>query len=172
LSDQPINDIHFAKNGDAYSSVAGTLKIGGTMFRKNGSSLWSKQLQGLGTDIWAMYSIQDFAELSTGKVFMVQFLDERIYWADTSAFSSVFEPVTKDHNTITVYPNPTTRGGRVSLQTMGNYVRPQRLYLSDIHGKIVSTHTMTTENMDIEEPNEPGTYILWNNNTSKKLICK
>jgi hypothetical protein len=47
-NDFMLNNIHFAKNGDWYSSVSGSPLTGGTYFSENEGLTWDQHLEGLG----------------------------------------------------------------------------------------------------------------------------
>ena len=85
--DRSLNDIFEARNGDCYSSFSNTINVGGTYFKKVGSS-WNRTDRGLGLAVNSMRTDQYFVENMEGKVFMIQEYDERIYWADTSRITS------------------------------------------------------------------------------------
>lgn len=104
--DKQIGPIHFARNGDRYSSFAGSMNVGGTVFSKTGNG-WHRHDEGLGLDITGMRNIQQFVETSTGKIFMVQYADERIYVTDTSrVIPTEVIDIHKPLSDCKVYPNP------------------------------------------------------------------
>lgn len=151
--DRLLNGIHFSLNGDYYSSVTGTANFGGTFFSKNQGQVWTQQLQGLGYDISGLYGRQTFAEKSSGKVFMVQYLDERIYWADTSrtitgADDLFQEPI------IQLYPNPVS--DKLWIETSGYEPVSAAIYSSQ--GQKLSEQPF--KNPIAVEPLPAGVYVI------------
>lgn len=58
--DRIKNNIHFARNGDRYSSANGSTVTGGTFFSKAKASNWQKIDYGLGLDIFGERNVQFF----------------------------------------------------------------------------------------------------------------
>ncbi|MBS1904684.1 MAG: hypothetical protein JSS75_13335 [Bacteroidetes bacterium] len=111
--DAQLNNIHFARNGDRYSSRTGTATFGATYFMRHGA-WWQSTDRGLGLDATGMRSEQTFYETSTGKIYMIQAYDERLYWADTSTLAV-------DRNSqkllkVSIYPNPVQHGEQVRIE--------------------------------------------------------
>ncbi|MBS1976236.1 MAG: hypothetical protein JST46_02625 [Bacteroidetes bacterium] len=77
--DVKLNPIHFASNGDWYASVGSTLLMGGTYFSNDQGKSWVRQTAGLGIAASSQYERQFYYEDSFGRIFMSQFLDERVY---------------------------------------------------------------------------------------------
>lgn len=112
--DRPLNDIHFSRRGDWYSSTSGTIVTGLTYFSQDQGSHWQAFDYGLGLDINGLRNIQSFAELGDGIIFMVQLQDERVYWTDTSVVSSV--PISDSESTkLSVFPSLAKRGQRLTI---------------------------------------------------------
>ncbi len=88
--DPNLNHIHFSKNGEWYSSVTNTPALGGTYISSDNGITWLKYSKGTGTSLTTIFEAQSFFEDSYGRVFMSQFLDERIY----STTLSMIDPVT------------------------------------------------------------------------------
>ncbi|NOS56074.1 MAG: hypothetical protein HOP37_07440 [Cyclobacteriaceae bacterium] len=88
--DQILNEIHFAKNGDWYSSITSTLSQGGSFFSSNRGVTWSKNNQGVGISLTTQFERMFHYETSYGKMFMTQLLDSRVYWTT----QSVIDPIT------------------------------------------------------------------------------
>lgn len=158
-SDRLLNGIHFAKNGDFYSSISGSLNVGGTYFSKDGGMNWNQQKQGLGLDVFGEFNAQSFVEKSSGKVFMVQYFDERIYWADTSRVTSVGEPLPVKAVQYAVQPNPAGANETVKLvfkDTWGN----KSVAIMDTNGKIVSGYDTQEPELEFDPLLLPGIYLL------------
>jgi hypothetical protein len=85
-----LNEIHFAKNGDWYSSITSTLSQGGSLFSSNRGVTWSKNNQGVGISLTTQFERMFHYETSRGKMFMTQLLDSRVYWTTRS----VIDPIT------------------------------------------------------------------------------
>lgn len=117
--DTNLFDIYYAKNGDRYSSCEGTMNSGATYYQKNGSRRWTKVDYGLGLTMSGRRDIQFFAENPEGKIFMVQLLDERVYWTDASLLTSA-DPAPGLLNQLKLYPNPVISGEYLSIQGFEN----------------------------------------------------
>jgi hypothetical protein len=156
--DRLLFNIHFAKNGDWYSSNEGLRNAAATYYSKNKGQTWSKVDYGLGLSDHLIRTEQFFAENQEGKIFMVQWLDERIYWTDASILTS--EKLTSEQlNMVVLYPNPVNRGENLTIQFKWNEAN-YKIYIYDGMGrKVVST--IGTENMHIlKAPLNPGFYYL------------
>ncbi|MFN8303611.1 MAG: sialidase family protein [Saprospiraceae bacterium] len=156
--DRPLSTVHIAQNGDAYSSVAGSQGFGGGFFRRNGSAGWERQLQGLGLDIFGLYGTQSFTETASGKIFMVQYLDERVYWADTSQVSSLVEPA-KAPLQFRISPNPVVAGSSIRILTDSELDR-EVVYLIGARGEILGTTLSSGDNIVLNAPTLPGIYWI------------
>ncbi len=88
--DLNLNTIHFAKNGDWYSSVTNSISTGGSFYSTDKGMNWIKRTQGMGISRTDRYESNFHYESSTGKLFMVQLLDERVYYTN----QSLLHPVT------------------------------------------------------------------------------
>jgi len=87
--DRNLNSIHFAKNGDWYSSVNNSINIGGPVYSTDNGMNWMKATQGMGVSATKQYESNFHVESSSGKVFMVQLLDERVYYTNQSLLNPV-----------------------------------------------------------------------------------
>jgi hypothetical protein len=155
--DKLLNTLHFARNGDKYSSVSGTINFGGTFFNKSNQSSWQKINFGLGIDVNGLQNIQHFAEAPNGKIFMVQTLDERVYYTDTSVVTSVPND-NQAFQQMNVFPNPVRGGGNVFFT---NFSENQKVHLIcyDASGKqVFETKGFTGGN--ITAPQKQGVYFL------------
>lgn len=169
--DKLLNTIHFARNGDKYSSVSGSINFGGTFFNKNSQSSWQKINFGLGTDMNGLQNIQHFAEAPNGKIFMVQTFDERVYYTDTSVVTSVPND-NQAFQQINVFPNPVRAGDNVFFTNLsGNQKANVKCY--DASGKQVF-ETIYFTNSNFTAPQKQGAYFLTfevgNFKAVKKLI--
>ena len=84
-----LNTIHFASNGDWYSSVTGTLSKGGTYLSTDKGKTWTRYNTGLGISQSQLYENQFFYETSYGRIIMTQQFDERIYGTNRSMLNPV-----------------------------------------------------------------------------------
>ncbi|HLP22018.1 MAG TPA: T9SS type A sorting domain-containing protein, partial [Chitinophagales bacterium] len=156
--DRALGDIHFAQNGDWYSSHANTINIGGTYFRKNNTTNWHRHDEGLGLDIYQQRNWQRHVETSTGKIFMIQNLDERIYVTDTSRYTPTAINEIKDKPVISVYPNPSEAGTQKTL-LLDNEEETQ-IALVDLTGKLIFSTTVKDNYYIFKTPDVKGMYIL------------
>jgi len=92
--DLNLNSIHYAKNGDWYSSVSSSISTGGSFYSTDRGLTWVKRTMGMGISRTDRYENNFHYEASTGKVFMVQLLDERIYYTN----ESLLNPITLSGN--------------------------------------------------------------------------
>jgi photosystem II stability/assembly factor-like uncharacterized protein len=87
--DLNLNTIHFARNGDWYSSVSSPISSGGAFISKDKGLTWEKRTQGLGISLTDRYEQNFHYESSEGKIFLVQQLDERVYFSNQSLLNPV-----------------------------------------------------------------------------------
>ena len=87
--DLNLNTIHFAQNGDWYSSVSSSMSAGGSYVSKDRGFSWEKRTQGLGLSLTDRFEQNFHFESSQGKIFMVQLLDERVYFNNLSLLDPV-----------------------------------------------------------------------------------
>jgi hypothetical protein len=92
--DLNLNSIHFAKNGDWYSSVSAPRSIGGSFYSTDKEHTWIRETTGLGISRTDGYESNFHYESAAGKVFMVQLLDERVYYTT----QSLVNPITLSGN--------------------------------------------------------------------------
>jgi hypothetical protein len=124
--DRLLNNIHFAKNGDRYTSTSGSMaSLAGTYFKKSGQA-WHRTSRGLGLDEFGNFSVQHFAEKSNRKIFMVQDMDFRVYWADTSQTITKID-THKQEADIQVFPNPVS-SGKIWIKGKGKEVLHVKWY--------------------------------------------
>jgi hypothetical protein len=170
--DKVLGNIHVAKNGDWYSSHANTQSTGGTFFRKGNTYKWNRHDEGLGLDIYQQRNWHQFAETSTGRIFMIQYLDERIYVTDTSRYTPTALPDEQLPAEATVYPNPVGAGNTVYVQFANNTHR--LLTLSDVTGRVITRTSCAVNEYTLIAPEEKGLYLLTVNtghsNSTKRII--
>jgi len=167
--DRLMGNVYFAKNGDRYSSVAGSVNQGGTYFLKKGKNTWQRYDYGLGLDINGERNFQYFAENSSGRVFMIQSLDERIYWTDESITTSAPDP--NKLLDFTIFPNPAQPGSTVTLlsdKDLSEYL----ITVYDSTGKVVHTFEKTFQNPTVISLLTPGIYIVVARKQQERIITR
>jgi hypothetical protein len=87
--DIALNTIHFSRTGDWYSSVSSTISTGGAFYSTDNGTNWIKQTQGLGISATDRYENNFHYESSAGKLFMVQALDERVYYTNNTLLNPI-----------------------------------------------------------------------------------
>jgi hypothetical protein len=92
--DLNLNTIHFAKNGEWYSSVSSSTSTGGSFYSTDKGLTWLRRTTGMGISRTDRYESNFHFESSDGKVFMVQLLDERVYYTA----QSLLNPITLSGN--------------------------------------------------------------------------
>jgi hypothetical protein len=85
-----LNTIHFAENGEWYSSISASVASGGSYVSADKGKTWIKFNTGLGISQTLQHENQFFYETSYGRIFMSQFLDERIYGTNRSMLDPVY----------------------------------------------------------------------------------
>lgn len=156
--DRIIFNIHFAKNGNWYSSNEGTRNAAATYYSKNKGQTWSKVDYGLGLNDHLIRTEQFFAENQEGKIFMVQWLDERIYWTDASipTSSNPIEELTTD---LKPFPNPVNKNGNFSIR-LDKYFGISEINIYDNLGrKVISDSTLNSFH-NIKAPVNSGIYFI------------
>ncbi|ELR72474.1 hypothetical protein C900_01469 [Fulvivirga imtechensis AK7] len=155
--DRTLSNIHFAKNGDWYSSTRGTINTGTTYFSGDKSQNWLMMNSGLGLDIYGFRNIQHFAEDQNGKIFMVQVWDENVYHTTNSLVTDVEKPHKDDHTLM--FPNPAFGGERISMLfaiETGN----KEVSVLDLFGRKISTQYVSDDSVEISAPRQPGHYLV------------
>lgn len=167
--DKLLNTIHFARNGDKYSSVSGSINFGGTFFNKNNQTVWQKINFGLGIDVNGLQNIQLFTEAPNGKIFMVQTLDERVYYTDTSVVTSLLND-NQAFQQINIFPNPVRAGENVFFTNLTeNQKANVKCY--DASGKLIF-ETTDFLNSNITAPQKQGVYFLTFETRKYKAVKK
>lgn len=167
--DRMLGNIYFAINGDQYSSVPGSMNAGGTYLLKKGNTAWQRLDYGLGLDMNGTRNYQYFTENSSGRIFMIQMLDERIYWTDESLLTSV--PVSIESKNFTIFPNPVRSGETVNLRTNKNLSEYQ-ITVYDSSGKVVHSVARTLQNPTIVAPSIPGIYLIMARKLKERLTSR
>ncbi|QIX60110.1 T9SS type A sorting domain-containing protein [Hymenobacter sp. BT18] len=129
-----LTNMHFARNGDWYSSCKGSLNTGATLVSKDRGQTWTKVAAGLGLTQYNNRLPQSFVEASDGKILMVQDMDERVYWTDASVVTATARP---QRGQLSFYPNPATSVIRLDNRT-GQSV--QQVVLFDTQGHQARTY--------------------------------
>lgn len=157
-TDKPLNNIHFSKKGDWYSSYTQLPHIGATYFSVNHGSLWNRIDYGLGASEDGWRRSQHFAEKSSGRIFMIQYLDERIYTTDQSLVTSAKYPE-KNNDLIHVFPNPVKAGEKITVQVR-NFTGIVETSLYDLAGRELLLHSRSGKLNELTVPQKPGIYII------------
>lgn len=167
--DRPLNNIYFAGNGDCYSSVTNSINSGGTFFKNKNTTAWKRIDYGLGLDMYGGRNIQHFAETSKGKIYMIQMLDERIYWADTSEVKTQLSD--QPFVGFIIYPNLIKRGQQIKIRT--SFVSSSStIYIYNTLGKINEIKTLQNPEIVIKAPEKIGHYIVCLENDNKRYYSK
>ena len=167
--DRLLGDIYFAKNGDRYSSMPGSMSSGGTYLLKNGKKTWQWLDYGLGLDMNGLRNYEYFAENSSGKVFMIQMLDERIYWTDESLLTSV--PGSIEPKNFSIFPNPVKSEETITLLSSENLSEYQ-ITVYDLTGKVIRTVENAFQVPSIVAPSVPGIYLIAAFKQQERLISR
>ncbi len=157
--DRALYPIHFARNGDFFSSARGSGNVGGTFFKRNNTKNWSHHTAGLGFSETQFLEQQFFAEKSNGKIFMVQWLDERIYTTDTSRLIPTSTPSVFEPKMVTVYPNPVQKGGSLQID-LPETIDNQQIIITNSQGQIIQQGVYSGKNLNIKTPTVAGIYWL------------
>lgn len=165
FTDRNLNSIHFARNGDWYSSFNGTLNVGGTYYSKNKGVSWQRIDFGLGLDIFGMRNVQYFAEKQNGKIFMVQFLNELVHYTDTSLTTATGDVQIRNKK-LKVFPNPVGSRENIKIDLPGS-LRKCTLAVLNSAGQAVLTKAVNHESrVDLNMAVPPGVYFIravWGN---------
>lgn len=114
--DRMLNNIYFSSTGLRLSSVSGPISQGATYFSSDKDGTWKRTDAGLGANILAMRHTQHFVEKSNGRLFMVQYLDERIYQLKADRPTPVKTPA-RPSFPLKIYPNPVAPGQPFYIDT-------------------------------------------------------
>lgn len=155
-----FSSLYFANNQThVYSSLEtqGSVSHGGA-FRKNRNDEFFKR------KVFGIYPVREsllkvqYAENSEGRIFAVQTFDHRVYFTDSSAFSTGIEHVRKME--LDVYPNPSQH--YVSIGGLDQNERIEHVWLYDIRGQLMQEQAFLDNNQFIFDINKEynGLYIL------------
>jgi hypothetical protein len=128
---QPLHSIHFARNGDWYSSHAGTVTFGGSLVSHNRGRSWVLVQDGLHLNDFGLRSPLHYAETAAGNIFMVQENDSRVYWTGASVITAAKPRLSAE---LQLFPNPTTDVVQVANPT-GSAM--QSITLTDLSGRLI-----------------------------------
>jgi len=165
--DRILFNIHFAKNGDWYSSNEGLRNAAATYYSKSKGQTWSKIDYGLGLNDHFIRTEQFFAENPEGKIFMVQWLDERIYWTDASILTSS-NPIDESLGDVKPFPNPVNGNENFSIRLDKNF-GAGKINVYDSLGRKIISETALNSFHKIKAPVNSGIYYIEviNNHTRK-----
>ena len=171
-TDGMLNNIYIAQNDDWYSSITESISRGGTCYSKDGKN-WALLDYGLGADLNNRRSEQFFAETSAGRIFMIQYLDERIYKTDKSIFTSSPKPIDVVPQ-INVYPNPVSKGEKLHIKLAGSS-EENEVSVYDLTGRKIYSQLIFESKTEINAPLKQGMYIieaknLYSKSTKKILV--
>ena len=164
-----LNNIYIAQNDDWYSSITESISRGGTCYSKDGKN-WALLDYGLGADLNNRRSEQFFAETSAGRIFMIQYLDERIYKTDKSIFTSSPKPIDVVPQ-INVYPNPVSKGEKLYIKLPG-ISEENEVSVYDLTGRKIYSQLIFESKTEINAPLKQGMYIIEAKNLSSKSTKK
>jgi photosystem II stability/assembly factor-like uncharacterized protein len=118
--DRMLYNICFTPGGMWYSSVRGTSNSGATYITETGSSDWKFQDDGLAVNQLGLRDQQFFAEYPDGSVFMVHWLDERVY-VHQGPENPIHAPELLKSRQIQIYPNPVKVGQELTVELGTDY---------------------------------------------------
>lgn len=156
--DRPLNNLHFSQKGDWYGSFTETVNKGGTYFSETNGCTWIRIDYGLGLNNYGMRELQYFAEKKSGRIFMVQYLDERIYTTTKSLTTNIKSPQS-GKGTLQVYPNPVKSGGKLTIQ-VSEADESAEISIYDVAGRKSNTSSHSDRINEIQAPEKPGIYII------------
>jgi hypothetical protein len=150
--DLNLNTIHFARNGDWYSSVSSPISSGGAFISKDKGLTWEKRTQGLGISLTDRFEQNFHYESSEGKIFMVQQLDERVYYSNQSLLNpllisgSVISDEGKPMAGVTI----AAKNMRIGTDTEGNYSVTVPLGWSGTITPTLGNHQFSPESVSLK----------------------
>lgn len=148
-----LNHVYFAANGDMFSSISGSENSGGSTYKK-ASADYLFHGDGLGLDQWGRRGEQYFAQTSTGRVYMVQWMDEKVYYTDRSALPTGIED--QVDFVCQLYPNPVRSGGNLHV-VLSSTDAPTEVSVYDMSGREIIKSQNTTQ---VTMPEASGVYLL------------
>lgn len=156
--DRMLYNICFSQSGMWYSSVRGTSNSGATYITETGSSDWIFQDNGLAVNLLGLRDQQFFAEHANGSVFMVHWLDERVYvHQDPENPVNVPEPL--ENRQIRIYPNPVKVGQKFTVE-LGFENPNATLKIYNVIGNLVALEKLETPLIQLQTPENKGVYFV------------
>lgn len=157
-TDRPLNNIHFSQKGDWYSSFTQMPNFGATYFSETNGNFWERIDYGLGLSEDGWRRSQHFVEKSSGLIFMIQYLDERIYTTNKSLLTDVKPPL-QNSASIHVFPNPVKAGEKLTVQIPNSYGIVE-ISFYDLAGRKLLENAGSNRINEITVPEKPGIYIV------------
>ena len=107
----PVLQIIDTPNGGLFAITGADIGLGGdgVFYSADNGRTWQRIDAGLGANILGMRHSQYFVEKSNGRLFMVQYLDERIYKLKADRPTPVKTPA-RPSFPLKIYPNPVAPG--------------------------------------------------------------
>ena len=156
--DRMLYNICFSSGGMWYSSVRGTSNSGATYITETGSSDWTFQDDGLAVNLLGLRDQQFFAEHANGSVFMVHWLDERVY-VHLGPQDPVNAPEQSESRQIRVYPNPVRVGQKFTVE-LGFDNPNATLKIYNVIGNLVTGEKLETPLVQLQAPENKGVYFV------------
>jgi hypothetical protein len=118
-------------------------------------------------------SEQFFAERQNGRIFMIQYLDERIYKTDKSIVTGAGKPDLQETH-FEMYPNPAKQWEKLVVR-VPKINQNSRISVYNLDGKKLFTSPLFSEKQEITIPWKKGVYLVEtrtknNTNTQKLLV--
>ena len=154
--DDLLNDIHFCKNGMKISSTSGNLNHGGTYILPKNGNEWIWINYGLGLNDYGLRDVQYFAETSAGKIFMVQYHDERIYHYTEK---TTLQNEIIINNYFDVYPNPAKYEKVLHLDFKGEK-ESGTIEIFNLSGQKVYSKLFSGDDIEFNPGLKQGMYML------------
>lgn len=157
--DRALNNIHFAQNGNWHSSYASiTVWLGGAYFSEEKGRDWHRIDFGLGLSETGFYMPQHFVENEGGRIFMIQYLDERIYTTDKSLVTNIQRP-DRPIQPVRVFPNPVKRGSPFYIE-IPDIEKGMSVSLYNLAGEIIWEEPVFKVKTEVIAPPKAGFYII------------
>jgi photosystem II stability/assembly factor-like uncharacterized protein len=156
--DRMLYNISFSSSGMWYSSVRGTSNSGATYITETGSNDWTFQDDGLAVNLSGLRDQQFFAEHANGSVFMVHWLDERVY-VHPSPQNPVNAPEPAESSQIRVYPNPVKVGQKFTMKLDSENLNAT-LKIYNVIGNLVALEKLDDPINKIQTPDNKGVYFV------------
>lgn len=167
--DDAMNNIYVTRNGDWYSSISESFNKGGTCYSKDGKD-WEVLDYGLGVDVNSRRNEQHFVETSNGQIYMIQYMDERVYKTDKSIVTNTPYPFEVNPD-INIYPNPVRAGEYVKVK-LEKYNETTEIAIYDISNKSLLYTRVFDDEINIPAPVNKGIYIVFIRNKNYEKAYK